>query len=438
MGSKKAGLKLFDLVSLSAGQVIGAGVVTIIGEAVAVTGMSAWPAYGIAVIVGFISIIPFILLSSAVVLKGGDYSIVNSMIKNKNVVGFFSIAFIVQCLSLSMMGLSLANYVVSLFPALNKRLLALGAVTFFFIMNLMGVNMMAKIQKVLTVILIVTLLAFCFLGIGKVSPATFDFAAPDFFTNGFGGFASAVSLYAYSTYGQYMVINYSKNAENPKRDIPLAIIISSGIILVIYVFIAIVACGILPLEEVAHQPLTLVARVIFGNRFLPVFVLGGPLMALATTLNSTFSARTNVLARATQDGWFPQSLAKVNKNGVHYIIMTLIYLTGILPIVFNLSIKTITNNLVLVSYILRMITAMAVIKMPDIYKEEWEASPYYISRPAFYLLMVFVFLAQFYMIWISLCDLPFTIAAINVAFMVFCAFYGALRYRSGKVVSNAE
>jgi APA family basic amino acid/polyamine antiporter len=41
---------------------------------------------------------------------------------------------------------------------------------------------------------------------------------------------------------------------NPKRDIALAIIIESGIILVIYVGIALVQTGILPISETAGCP----------------------------------------------------------------------------------------------------------------------------------------------------------------------------------------
>ena len=57
-------LGLTDLVAISTGQVIGAGVVTLIGTAAAITGVSAWLAYGAAVIVGFFSILPFIFIST--------------------------------------------------------------------------------------------------------------------------------------------------------------------------------------------------------------------------------------------------------------------------------------------------------------------------------------------------------------------------------------
>ena len=86
--TKKLGL--VDLVAISCGQVIGAGVVTLIGTAIVATGTSAWLAYGAAVVVGFISIIPFIFISSTTMLQGGEYSIVADML-NEKMAGFYAI-----------------------------------------------------------------------------------------------------------------------------------------------------------------------------------------------------------------------------------------------------------------------------------------------------------------------------------------------------------
>lgn len=81
MAQKKLGLT--DLIAMSSGQVIGAGVVTLIGTAIACTGQAAWLAYGAAIFIGFLSIVPFILMSSTFMLKGGEYTIVANMFNEK-------------------------------------------------------------------------------------------------------------------------------------------------------------------------------------------------------------------------------------------------------------------------------------------------------------------------------------------------------------------
>lgn len=433
MSEKEKGkLTLTNLVAISAGQVIGAGVVTLIGPAIAATGISAWPAYGVAVLVGLFSILPFIFLSSAIVLKGGEYSIVLNMLGEKPA-GVYIVAFISQCLGLSLMGTSMGFYLTSIFPNLNSQVVSICAVTIFFILNLLGVSVMAKMQTILTIILITCLVAFSIIGLTKIGPQAFDFTSPDFFTNGFGGFISAVSLYAYSTYGQYMVINLSKDAKNPKKDIPLAIIISTIIIFIIYVSIALVGTSILPISETSGKPLTIVAQHILKGILFPIFIIGGPLMALATTLNSTYASRANPILRAASDGWFPEFITKCNKYKVPYIIMTAIYIVGVFPIILNMSIKEITNNIVLITYLLRMITALAIIKLPTMFEKQWKESFLHVPNTIFYFLMSLTFIAQIYMVYLSLKQLSFVMGISNISFLLICAIYALLRHKKGKV-----
>ena len=424
-------LTLADLVAISSGQVIGAGVITLIGTAIGVTGTSAWLAYGAAILVGFFSILPFIFISSTTVLQGGEYSIVANMM-DKRVAGFYATAFITQCLSLSLLGKSLGMYVTSVFPSLNGTAIGLIAVTVFFVLNLGGVNIMADVQKLFTAILVIALLIFGFYGMTQVNPVVYDMTQPGFFKNGYGGFVAAIAIYAYSTYGQYMGMNFSKDAARPTKDIPLAIIISTLVILVVYVSVAIVDCGLLPIDQVANKPLTLAAKKLFGTLY-PVFIIGGPVMALMTTMNSTYGSRANPILRAARDGWFPEIVGRTNSKNVPYVIMFAVYLVGILPLIFGLSIKEITSNLVLVGYLLRMLTAFSIFYMPKILSQQWKNSFLHIPDGVFYTIMIVTVLANIYMVYLSLRGLSFTVMIINIAFLIFCGVYAVLRYNSGKV-----
>ncbi len=431
MKTQEKGLNLVNLVAIAAGQVIGAGVVTYVGPAIAATGISAWLAYGAAVIAGFFSIIPFIFLSSALVLQGGEYSIIDRMLGAK-FAGFYIVAYIAQCLGISVMGLSLGTYLNYIIPV-DKRIIALIGLTIFLCMNLLGVSVMAKLQTVLTTILIGALLIFTVFGLTKIGPQTFDFSSPDFFTDGFKGFSSAVALYAFSTYGQYMVVNFGKDAENPKKDIPLAIIISSVIILIVYVGIALVQTGILPISETAGKPLTVVAQSILPAPLMMLFIIGGPLMALATTINSFYSARSNPLLRATKDSWFPEFFGRSNKNNAPYILMGMIWLIGVVPILLNMSINKITNNVVLVAYLLRMIIGLATLRLPTLYRKQWEESFLHMPNPLFYCITIFAILAQFYMVYLSARSMSVFQVGCCVVFVLFCVVYAYVRFRSGKV-----
>ena len=56
-------LKRVDLFAIAIGMVVGSGMVTLIGPAMAYTGYSVWLAYLAAIIMGFFMVFPYIILS---------------------------------------------------------------------------------------------------------------------------------------------------------------------------------------------------------------------------------------------------------------------------------------------------------------------------------------------------------------------------------------
>lgn len=79
----KKGLGLYALTMLATGQVIGAGVVTLVGASIAHTGRSAWLAYASAVLLGFCIILSYMILSSMIRVKGGNYTFVATLLGDR-------------------------------------------------------------------------------------------------------------------------------------------------------------------------------------------------------------------------------------------------------------------------------------------------------------------------------------------------------------------
>ena len=116
---KKEGvLDLRALLSISIGSVIGSGVVTVIGAAIGQTGRSAWLAYAGAVLLGFVLIAPFIMVSSMFRLKGGDYTIIASVLGTR-MAGIYVMNFIFTNLATSLTATAMGFYARSLIPSLD-------------------------------------------------------------------------------------------------------------------------------------------------------------------------------------------------------------------------------------------------------------------------------------------------------------------------------
>ena len=251
-----------ELYALAIGQVIGAGVITLIVPAIKMTGYSAWLAYFVAIIMGFIMVLPTVFITSTLRLGGGNYSMLCDL-AGPTTSGIFAYAYLTQCLSLSLFGASAAAYLGDIIPALSghwARVIVGGALlTFFFVVNLLGVDIMAFAQKLMTWLLIAALLIFAIVGIFKMELPIFDFFSPEFLINGWGitftdgqisgGFTGAVLLFVYSCQGYYMTSSYGRDSKNARRDIPIAILAAVPTLIVLYVGVAMAGTGIMSVEE---------------------------------------------------------------------------------------------------------------------------------------------------------------------------------------------
>jgi len=426
-----------NLYCLSIGQVIGAGVITLIGPAIIMTGYSAWLGYALAVILGFICILPTIFVTGTLRLSGGYYSLIAG-ISSPRVAGMYAASQLTNMLSLSLFGVSLGLYINSVFPTVDKLAAGVAMLTFFYLINLFGINIMAKVQTFLTWFLIFSLLGFIVIGMFNINNPIFDVSSPEFMPKGINGLTASVFLYVYSTRGYSMTMNYGRDAKNATRDIPWAILLSMPTIMILYVGVAIVGTGVLPLEQVAGQPLTYVAKAILPGPLFPLFIIGGPIMALLTTMNSSMPAQCYPLYRSVKDGWFPKSFGDLNKRGVPWKIFTVNYIIGLLPMLLGFNISQITNNIMLLGAVQSALYAYAYWQLPTRFPEAWAKSRYHIPNKAYYLIVIASTLSVAAILVKSFRSLTPQIAIFSLVAVSSCIIYGYVRGGTAEITMETS
>jgi len=430
MKERNFGLK--ELVSMAIGGVIGAGAITHIGVAISYTGHSAWVAYLIAVILGALFCLPIAVMTSALRLEGGIYTLVGSIL-GKKAAGVYAAGFLFYYPSIAIYALSMGSYIQSLLPGINARICAIVVLTLFYLVNLTGAKLMAGAQKVMVVLLTAALLGFIAFGLGKVDRTVFEFSSANFMMGGTKGFIKAIFLLFYSVTGYYWVMFYGRHAKNPQKNIPLSMLIAVLAILVIYPGIAIVAGGVLPVEQVANQPLTWVAGEVFGKGLFVIFMICGPFMALMTTINSLFIAYCEPIREAANDGWFGKMMGKTNKRNAPVGALTLLWLIGIIPIVLNLDIATITNSYMLIDYTLIYLMMFALLRVPKLLPEQWAKRKIRVPDGVYYAMVVVAMIIQTATIIAAATSLTPIVLTVSITIMVILLVYALLRDKSGKV-----
>ena len=324
-------LGFWDVFAIALGQVIGSGIMVLVGIGIGFTGYGIVFAFMLSALLSIIKQIPVAFMGSAMPATGGLYVYCKRVLGPK--IGFFYLAILlVTHILIALFALGFAEYAMSLMPELDGQSVALGILFVFYLVNLVGVKEAAIVQKFMIVFLLLGLSTLIFFGIGEVNYENFE-SPEKLFPDGWYGFGLACVVLSFSTGGAQFISELGGEMKNPQRDLPRAIIFSTLLAAVFFTLVSVVAVGILPLEQTAGKSLAEVARAILPAPVYVAFIIGAGLFALATSINSTFTWATKSVLVACEDGWLPRGIAVVNKRfNTPHILLTVLLVVGAAPI----------------------------------------------------------------------------------------------------------
>ena len=422
-----------ELMGIAIGQIIGAGIMSMMGVAIAMTGRSANLAFMLSAVFTMCTFFPSIFITSCIRMRGGMYTQM-AIFAGGKWAGYYSVVYFITNMSLAMYALSFAQYAIALLPSGgNEKIIALVVGTLFFILNYFGVDLMAKIQNLLVLVLLLSLTMFAVFGLPQVDLATyFNNADGMFMTGGISGFLTAVAYLGFATGGATVILGVSAECKNPTKDIPFVIIVSTVSVAILYGLVATTASGVLPVPEVANQPLTLVAAEILPKPLYIFFIVGGAMFALATTLNSQIMSCTKPVMQSCEDGWFPQSLASLSKYKTPWKILIIYYFILVVPILADLNIAQISSIVQILGYLNNLVLTITAMKLPKMFPEAWEKSQFHVPTPVFNTLMIITCIAILIQASFMLKSMKLSLIVFNVAVMIFGFVWAFYRTGSGK------
>jgi len=334
----KKTLSFWDVFAIALGQVIGSGIMVLIGIGIEFTAYAIPFAFVLSAMLSIIKQLPVAFMGSAMPATGGLYVYCKRVLGPK--IGFFYLAILlVTHILISLFALGFAEYAAALVPDLNIKAVALSILVLFYLVNIVGVKPAAAVQKVMIVFLLCGLSSLVFFGILEVDYSNFT-DQDKLFPNGWYGFGLACVVLSFSTGGAQYISELGGEMKNPHHDLPRAIIYSTLLAAVFFALVAIVAVGILPVEQTAGKPLSEVARAVLPAPVYTAFIVGAGLFALATSINSTFSWATKSVMIACEDGWLPKGIAVVNKRfNTPHILLTFLLFFGAAPILADKDLR---------------------------------------------------------------------------------------------------
>lgn len=347
-----------QLMAMGVGAIIGTGILTLIGVGVDRAGPAVLISFAIAGLVCMCAALAYAELSAMMPAAGSAYSYSYAGLGESFawIVGWSLI--LEYSLVVSTVAVGWSGYASPLlmgigFPeALTQgpelggtiNLPAIAIIAAVTGLLLLGTSESARINSVLVVVKIVTLLIFVGCTLPYFDPANLDPFMPFGYvahvdSDGVNrGVMAAAAIIFFAFYGFDAISTAAEETRRPARDLPIAIIGSMAICTLIYMVVAAAAVGALPFARFADspEPLALILRSI-GQDMVARIVATTAVVALPTVLLAFLFGQSRIFLAMARDGFLPQGLARVSSRGTPTRITLLTalivaVLAGLLPI----------------------------------------------------------------------------------------------------------
>src|SRR5215207_8501543 len=306
------GLGLPAAVSIGVGGMIGAGIFSILGVVASVSGTALPVSFVIGGAVAILAAYSYLKFGVRYPSVGGASQFLVEEYGDGLRSGALNIfQYFAYIIAIALYARGFAGYATT-FPnnstAWLDETLAVGIVVLFTLVNFLGSRIMGQAETAIVAIKVGVLVLFIAAGIFFVEPARL---AP----SGWGEpqnllFGAGILFIGYEGFG--LITNAAGEMTDPRRELPRAIYLAVGIVILIYILVAIVVIGNLSISalKVAEDSALAEAARPFLGQFGFTLIAIAALLSTSSAVNATLFGAANVSYQVAKDGQLPQSFTR--------------------------------------------------------------------------------------------------------------------------------
>jgi basic amino acid/polyamine antiporter, APA family len=354
-GELARSIGLFQLSLFGIGATVGTGIFIVLSEAAPIAGPAVVWSFVFAGVVAGLTAICYAELASTVPVSGSSYSYAYATLGE-------GVAMVVAACLLLEYGVSAAAVAVGWSQYLNEFLdnvfgftipdnlsnapeadgvINLPAIVLILLCTLLlirGASESAKVNAVMVLIKLGVLVLFIAVGVTGWDSDNLS----DFTPFGLDGITSAAGIIFFSYIGLDAVSTAGEEVKNPRRNLPLAIIIALIVVTTLYVLVALVAVAAQPLADFEGQEagLSAILETVTGSSWPATVLAAGAVISIFSVTLVVIYGQTRILFAMGRDGMVPPIFHRLNPRTLTPVPATIIVavlvslLAGLLPINF--------------------------------------------------------------------------------------------------------
>lgn len=227
------------------------------------------------------------------------------------------------------------NVFFPILPIIPVAILVLAAVG---LMHVRGISQVGNLQILLGGFLLLVFTAFILLGFTRpegFSWETFQsghvlFENRSFWAN-LGRMLTTIALIYNAYVGFEVIADDAEEIQNPKKNIPIGILVSLGVTTLVYTLVSMVTIGVVPFPELAgsETALTDAAALFWPGIGVGVMAAAG-IVATLTSINSAMLSATREAFTLSRDQVWPRALSRLSRWRTPYVSILMVVIISML------------------------------------------------------------------------------------------------------------
>ncbi|MFB6095859.1 MAG: APC family permease [Haloferacaceae archaeon] len=306
-------LGLYATITISIGAMIGSGIFVLPGLAVKIAGPAAILAYLLAGLIVLPAALSKAEMATAMPEAGGTYLFIDRAMGPlpgtvAGVGAWFSLVF---KSAFALVGLGAYLLLFAPVPAGVLQVVALGLAVVLLAVNVVGVKQSGGLQAAVVTLVLFALVVFIADGITYVHQPRYH----PFFGHGAGGLFAATGFVFVSYAGVTKIASVAEEVEDPGRNIPIAILLSVGVMMLVYTFVVFVVVGVTPAADLLSSltPMAEAAGAFAGDLGRTAVAVVA-VLALVSMANAGILSSTRFPLAMSRDSLAPARLGRVHER----------------------------------------------------------------------------------------------------------------------------
>jgi APA family basic amino acid/polyamine antiporter len=386
-------LGLLDILMVGVAAMIGGSIYVLTGPAIGLAGSAVIVAFIINAIITLFTAMAYAELGSAMPEAGGGYLWVREGLPRPNAFISGWMAWFAHIIAGSLYAVSFASFLTGLLEMMNlshdlvllniiplDKFIAVISIAVFTYINIKGTSETGKTGDIVTIIQLGLIFILIAAGLWVMSGnPNWKMNFSNFAPMGIGGVVAAMGLTFIAFEGYEVIVQTGEEVKNPRRNIPRAIFISLGAVVIVYCLIAFVSIGaIFPagieswkfIGESGELGIMKAAELLAP--YGAFIVLAGGLISTLAALNATTFSSARVAFAMGRNYNMPYQLSAIHKkNKTPYVA---ILISGIIMAImaYGLPLGQIAVAAGVIFLLLFTQVNMAVITIRRIYGDKLE------------------------------------------------------------------